>query len=246
MSNVRKFKRHRFRLLKKLVVTAIILVGLYFLIFDLFRVTHIVVEGSDRYTEEEIKNYMMTDRLDQNSLYFFVKYRYRQKPDIPFIQDVGIQFVDKNTIQVTLYEKIITGCVEYMGEYMYFDKDGIVVETSQEREPSVPLILGLKFTRIALNEQIQIQKQSLFQVILDLTKLIKEYELDVNDITFDSDYEVTLTCGKNIVLLGKHDYYGKPLSQLKNIMAAKKGAYCYNLKNYTEPGQSFIANKIEE
>lgn len=246
MSNVRKFKRHRFRGLKKLIVIAALLVATYFLIFELFRVNRIVIVGSERYTEEEMKSYLMTERLDSNSLYLWIKYKYREKPNIPFVQDIGIELLDKNTIQVTVYEKLVTGCVKFMGEFMYFDKDGIIVETSSKKEEKIPQVIGLNFTKIALYEQLEIQKQSLFQTILDLTKLISQYDLSVDEISFDSDYNVTLNCGESTVLLGQHDFYDVPLSQLGNILGASGGvAYCYDLSNYTEPGQAFHATKIE-
>ena len=246
MKNVRKFKRKRFPFLKKLILVALLVAVGYFLMFDTFRVTKINVEGSERYTEDEIRDYLITDTLDHNSLYLLLKYKYGDKPVIPFVQDFDIELVNKNTIEIHIYEKVVTGCVEFLGEYMYFDKDGIVVETSSEKEENIPQIVGLSYTRIALHEQIQIQKQSLFNTILNLTKLIRQYQIDVDTITFDSDYEVTLTCGNSKVLLGKHDFYDVPLSQLNNILAASEGvAYSYDMRNYTKAGQKFIVKKLE-
>ena len=37
----------------------------------------------------------------------------------------------KNTVTVQVYEKSVAGCIEYMENYVYFDKDGIVLETSK-------------------------------------------------------------------------------------------------------------------
>ena len=247
MKNVRKFKRKRNHVLRKLILVALLLGVGYFLMFDTFRVTQIVIKGSERYTEDEMKDYIITEKLDENSIFLFLKYKYREKPVIPFVQDFDVKLINKNTIEITVYEKVVTGCVDFLGEYMYFDKDGIVVETSVEKEENVPQIVGLSFSRIALYEQVQIQKQDLFDTILDLTKLIRQYGIDVSTIAFDKDYEVTLTCGNSKVLLGQHDFYDVPLSQLNNILAASEGvAYSYDMRNYTEPGQEFVVKKIEE
>ncbi len=246
MNNVRKFRRKPYQGLKKLILACLLLGIGYLLIFHVFRVNKIIIVGTDRYNEEQMMNYLITDTLDHNTLCLLFKYKYKEQPDIPFVETIDVKYVNQNTIEVQVYEKVVTGCIQFLGEYLYFDKDGIVVESSSLREDDVPLIIGLNFQRIALHEEIKIQKQSLFDTILNLTKLIHEYEIDVDTISFDSNYEVTLTCGKSKVLLGKHDFYDVPISQLPNILAASKDvAYSYNMKNYTKVGQEFIAEKLE-
>jgi len=245
MSNVRKFKRRsRFHALKVFIIFGVLIAAAYILLFSMFRINHIVIEGSERYTEDEIREFLIKDKLDHNSVLLFLKCKYKEKPSIPFIQKMNLELVDKNTVKVTLYDKVIAGCVEYMGSYMYFDKDGIVEETSAKHEEGIPEVVGLKFTRIAMNEEIMIQKQSLFRVILDITKLIRQYELDVQKIAFNSDNEVTLYCGNSIALLGhgKDNYYDKQISNLGNMIKAAKGkAYQYDLRNYGGPEEDVIA-----
>lgn len=46
-----------------------------------------------------------------------------------------------------MYEKNIVGYVHYLGKNVYFDKDGIVVESSDQEIEGVPLIKGLTFDR---------------------------------------------------------------------------------------------------
>ena len=86
--------------------------------------------------------------------------------------------MDKNTARVIVHEKRITGCVLIMGRYMYFDKDGIVVESSIERIEGIPMVTGLEFKEIALYKKLQIQKQGLYDTILQLTRLIEKNEIE--------------------------------------------------------------------
>lgn len=53
-----------------------------------------------------------------------------------------------NKMNVAVYEKAIVGYISYMGCNMYFDKDGIVVESSSENYEDVPQITGLDFKSI--------------------------------------------------------------------------------------------------
>ena len=48
-------------------------------------------------------------------------------------------------MEIIIYEKSIVGYVSYMSSYMYFDKDGIVVESSSSQLDGVPWVTGLDF-----------------------------------------------------------------------------------------------------
>lgn len=161
--------------------------------------------------------------------------------EIPFVEGYDTEYTDRNTVKVRVYEKLVTGCVEIMGKYMYFDKDGIVVESASERLDGVPLILGLEFNEIVLYEKLKVQKQSLFTTILNLTKLLLEYEIEAGQITIDSNYEVVLNLGELKVLLGKRDVYDEQISALHGILKAAGGrAGTLDMRNYSKENQDVI------
>ena len=56
-----------------------------------------------------------------------------------------------------VFEKSVVGYVSYMSSYMYFDKDGIIVESSVEQLPGVPWITGLDFGHIILHQPLPVQ-----------------------------------------------------------------------------------------
>ena len=86
-----------------------------------------------------------------------------------------MEYPDK--VHVVLYEKSIVAYVIYKENYMYFDKDGIVVETSAEQVSDVPLIDGLKFDSIVLYNPLPIKDESVFNTILDLSQNLRKYEI---------------------------------------------------------------------
>jgi cell division protein FtsQ len=110
-----------------------------------------------------------------------------------------------------------------MGDYLYFDKDGIIVESTSKRLDDIPLVKGLKYQKIVLNEKLEVQKEELFDVILNLTQQIEKRELDVNTITFNNQYEVNLDCGDIKAMLGKRSSYDEILAKLKNIIVEAEG-----------------------
>jgi cell division protein FtsQ len=202
-------------------ILGILLVGGLPVVFFLyaFSIKNITVQGAVRYTPMEIEKKIIQTKPEFNSIILYLKYKYFAHPQIPFIEDISVDLMDNHSVNITVYEKSITGCVEFLEEYLYFDKDGIIVESTSKRLKDVPLIKGLQYSEIVLHKKLKVQEIELFDVIMNLTQLIKKFDLDVDTITFDSKYEVTVECGSNTVLLGKRGTYDELLSNLKNILA---------------------------
>lgn len=214
----RKSNNVRKRIMIKLL-KLIVFLGLPLLVFvSMFRLEQVTVTGSQRYTQDAMKEKVIQTRYDQNTLLMYMRYSYFKEVDIPFVEKIDLKLVDSHTVAIHVYEKMVTGCVEFMGEYLYFDKDGIVVENSSTLLEDIPQIKGLRFKQIIMNEKLIVQKAELFDIILNLTQLIDKYGLDVSAIRFDSDYSVTVDCGIISASLGKRSTYDEVLYELSNII----------------------------
>ncbi len=51
---------------------------------------------------------------------------------------------------------------------VYFDKDGIVVESSDQEIEGVPLIKGLTFDRLTMHQALNVKDASIFGTILNI------------------------------------------------------------------------------
>ncbi|MBO5199400.1 MAG: cell division protein FtsQ/DivIB [Lachnospiraceae bacterium] len=211
------------------------------------RLETITVEGNTYYTDQEIIDRVVTEPTDQFTLLLYLRCRYREIERIPFVEYVDVKMEDKNTAVLTVYEKIITGCVRIMGSYLYFDKDGIVVESSSEKREEIPIVTGLDFDSLVLYEELKVQNEELFTTILNLTRLIDKYELDVDEISFNSALEVDFVCGDIRVKLGKKEMYDEPVAALVNILpeADKLGKkMVIDMTDY-KPGERIIGTYEE-
>jgi len=227
---------------KKWIVLLLALTGVASICFicHSFQLKHISIDGLTRYTEEEFKEYLELNFFTELTPVFCVSDEWKQK-QIPFIEKYEIEYLDKNSAKVVVHEKRVTGCVPVMGRYMYFDKDGIVVESSSERIESVPVIAGLEFTEISLFKKLQIQKESLYDKILQLTRLIESNKIVVEEIAFDSNYEVTLQTGTVTVKLGKRENYDEQVNALQGILAEiELRTGTLDMRNYSKENQDVI------
>ncbi len=139
-------------------------------VVSVFRVQNVSVEGNVHYTSEEIEAMVLTDRLSYNSLYLSLKYRNKEIRDIPFIETMSVRVDSPDSITIRVYEKSVAGYVEYMGRYMYFDRDGIVVESSETRTEGIPQVTGIRFDHVVLYEALPVKNTDIFQEILSITQ----------------------------------------------------------------------------
>ena len=221
----------------------LLLIGIPIMLFaNALQLKNITVVGAIRFSQKQIEDELLTSRLDYNTLLLYLKYQYFKEINIPFIEKIDFEIIDSNSIKIYVYEKKITGCVKFLGEYLYFDKDGIVVESASTKLQDIPQITGLTFNRIILNEKLEVQKEDLFDVILDLTRLIEKYELDVDTINFNSYNEITFICGDIKVLLGKKSTYDEALSELKGILQETKDmSLTIDMREFTRDTKTIIA-----
>ena len=114
--------------------------------------------------------------------------------------DVDILAPDK--IQITVYEKALAGYIEYMDTYMYFDRDGYVVECAKVKTQGVPLVAGLSFDHMILGERLPVDEPEIFDTVMELTKLLSKYELSADRIFFSSSRDITVYFGEIKAALG--------------------------------------------
>ncbi|MDE7258179.1 MAG: FtsQ-type POTRA domain-containing protein, partial [Lachnospiraceae bacterium] len=158
-----------------LLLLLFVLVGGYEYIIQNYTVTTVYVEGNVHYTNEEIIEMVMGGRLGSNSLFLSLKYKDKGMEDIPFIQTMDVEIEAKDTIRIIVYEKALAGYVSYLGRYVYFDKDGIVVETSTEETEGIPQVTGLSFDHVILHEPLPVEKTDVFDEILNITQQLERY-----------------------------------------------------------------------
>lgn len=215
--------RKRTSSLKKFLIVLCILTILAAIFFFMFRLKNIEVSESEYYTQEDLTRYVKNSVWDNNTLFFYFKLKFGDKIDIPFVQKIDTQYVDSNTVKLIVYYKKIVGCVNYMNEYIYFDKDGQVLEISEEAVDSIPLFTGINFKRMNLYEPLAVEDNTVFSKIVDISQLLTRYELTMDKVSFDINQNVTLYTKDIKILLGNRTSYDESIAELTGILPKLEG-----------------------
>ena len=219
--NIIQFKPKK----KGVAVGIILLVVLVFFVvfFTGFHIYDIEVAGNKHYSEEQIKDFVMANGYINNTVLLMLKNKVDPVENIPFVAKIEVEYVTAHKISITVYEKAMAGCVEYMNEYVYFDEDGYVLEISPTKLEDSPCITGMSFAAMELHEKLPIDDESRFHTILKLTQLIQKYELQIQEIRFTSENEIVLEHEDIRVELGKGDNLEEQLVDLKQILEGLSG-----------------------
>lgn len=187
------------------------------------RIRNVTVEGNKKYPAEQIEGMLFDNGWDRNSLVFYLQDRFRPHKQIPFVEDYEISFKDPFSVEVIIYEKSVVGYVSYMSSYMYFDKDGIIVESSSSRLEGIPWVTGLTFGQIVLNQPLPVEDEQIFGQIMNLTQDLAVNAISADQIRYDSYKNATLTIGDLEVYLGDHKEMNGKISELHDILPELAG-----------------------
>ena len=206
-----------------------------------FRVSFV---GSEKYSDKELANYLFTDKKSSNPFVFLFASKFGDGVEIPFIEAYDVELKGLNEYEVTFYEKSLVGYIEYMGSYKYFDKDGIVVESSTRLIEGVPYVTGIEVDYIVLHSRLPVDDERVFDLLLDLTQLLAKYEISVEKINISRDLEMKLYLGDVRVELGTKEDLSDKIMDLRDIIPKLDGVSgVLDMKIYDVNGNGYTLKK---
>ncbi len=199
--------RRRTRLIINIVVILAIvaaLLGTAYYLLTAYRIDpdKVIVEGNKHYSSNDIAGMVMEGPLGDNSLILSWKYKNKKITDVPFVDSISVTVSSKDSIRIMVFEKALAGYVKYLDRYIYFDKDGYVVESSNVLTEGIPQVTGIAFSSVEIGKKLGSGDADYFSKTLDITKLMDKYKLSVDKINFHDDGEVTLYFDNVRVSLG--------------------------------------------
>ncbi|SFA80108.1 cell division protein FtsQ [Acetitomaculum ruminis DSM 5522] len=206
---------------KTIVFLAVIVLSLTVLVLSallIFNVKKVTIKGNERYSKEEIKELLLKNIPLENTIFVWYKYKIAKNINIPFMDAVEMNIISPSEIEFTVYEKKVLGYVECLGVKMYFDTDGIVVESTTASKDIAPKISGLVFDHVLMDEKIPVEDEDVFNCILDVTKMLDKYKLSPDKIDFKSLSNIKLKFKDAVVYLGADKYLKEKCSNLSAIV----------------------------
>ena len=218
-------REHRLwvRIVKKLLIAVIVIGGLGAVFLYGFKLRSVYVTGNYTYSDEEILNFLHYNEYPKNTLYFAWKNKNGITDGVPFVESITVKMNSPSTIYVTVKEKMIIGCIDDSGIYMFFDNTGSVVESSTSKPEDVPLVTGLDLSGLKIGDQLDLSDKSIFKNLYELSVYLKNYEVTVEQIDYNEDQSMVLHKGTISVLLGMGTNLEDKISAFKDLLPYLEG-----------------------
>ncbi len=251
----KKKKKHRHNRKKRmpagrkiLLIVAAVLAAL--VIFStLFSVEDVVVSGNTRYTDEAIQSMCMESSLSGNTLLFYLFNRRIDLGDMPYLECVDTEMIDRNTLHLSVTERIPIGRIRINAEDYYFDKDGKVLEirnVGEEPNGTSILVEGIEVKPSKPGETMISDQDDFLTMLSVLNTLSEKYGLNPDIVRYDEADGMTLVFGSVRVLLGQDLYLEEKVARVDAILPNLEGmAGTLHLEDYTEGDKDILFNMNE-
>lgn len=207
---------------KIILMASVILVVLAMIFFfTFFEVKTVTVMGSNHYSQEEIKEMALDGLFSKNSVLAPI-FCSTEAEDIPFLEGFHVTQMNRNTICISVKEKKAVGCIPYLDSYVYFDREGIFIESSKERDESIPFFDGIQVNKVIKGEKLPIKGSTVLNTAVALATIFEKNETIPDHIVFDENYEISLIYGDITVRLGEDELLEDKMSRALAILDSLK------------------------
>lgn len=242
MAKNRKKKSHRLYAFFVLTLGIMIIVLSMLLLFHIQKVE---VKGNTYCTDTEIVELVKNDKFSNNSLYVLGKYCLGKGGTLPCLENIKVSLKAPWSIRITVKEKQPVGYLMDGKDYVYFDKEGFVVEKGKIPIKGVPLVEGLEVKTMEEYQPLKSDSSGIFEEILKASQELKKQNLASDKIVCKNE-RLFLYIGNVCVSLGTH-VTSEKIAQIPPILEKLGGkSGTLHLENYSEDQQTIPFDVEEE
>ena len=181
------------------------------------------VKGNIYYTDDKLKDELKKYYVKGNTILTYLRLKYDKSITIPFVDEIDVDLTGLHSIVIDTTEKEVVGCLPFMGEFICFDKDGIMVGSIPTEKDNIPVVTGIIYDTAVFNKPIAAKNAEVFELTLNITQLIKKYGLEINRIEFGDNLSIKLYEKDVKILLGRRKHFDEQISNLVEILPKTKG-----------------------
>ncbi len=215
---------------------------IFVLVFFLgFRVTGVQVEGNSFYTDDQIKNMILDVPMAKNSILAGFIDTEKSTKDEAMIDSITVSRVNRNTLLLQVKEKQMIGYIEFQGQCVNFDRQGIVQIITEEPLENVPKIEGIDVKEAVQGERLSGINTTKLNTILSVGKMLEKMEEKPDRLVFNDLNQLVLYYGTIEVRLGDDENMDEKINRLVGILPELEGmSGILHMENTTEDSESVV------
>ena len=206
-------------------------------------ISEINVYGTIQYTEDEVKQLIFSDSSDQRFLSLWLKDKLGKHKNFLRITSYELEFENIHKVNVYIRENVMIGCVSYGGSYLYFDKDGVVVESRTTRLENIPIVEGLSYQEIVLGQKIKSDYDGIFQNAVRLAQILQNLGIAANSIYCSQDDNFQFVVNEISVELGDSSNLEEKVTEyyaMQEVLEGRSGTLYLDNYSFQNSNQGYI------
>jgi len=232
-----------------IILVCILLIAAFGVVsYKVFTVEKVEVTGNTIYQDETIKQWILNDDYSWNSMYVYLKYKFKDASEKTFMDNPTIVLKNPHILQIKVKEKEMIGYIYIpsVGQNAYFDTDGMVVETSSEKIEKMMEITGVDVNEVTLHKKIPIKKKSVLKVLLSMTQGLNKYQIMPESLHYDEYSNMILGYGTVTVNFGNSENLTDKIITLSAILPQLEGmSGTLHMENWSEDNTDVPFEKQE-
>ncbi len=206
-----------------------------------FQVTGIQVEGNGFYSDDQIKNMVLDVPMAKNSILAGFIDTEKSTKDEAMIDSITISRINRNTLLLQVKEKQMIGYIEFQGQCVNFDRQGIVQIITEEPLENVPKIEGIDVKEAVQGERLSGINTTKLNTILSVGKMLEKMENKPDRLAFNDLNQLVMYYGNIEVRLGNDENMDEKINRLVGILPELTGmSGILHLENTTEDSEAVV------
>lgn len=215
---------------------------IFVLVFFLgFRVTGVQVEGNSFYSDDQIKNMVLNVPIAKNSILAGFIDTEKSTKDASMIDSISVSRVNRNTLLLRVKEKQMIGYIDFQGQCVNFDRQGIIQIITEEPLENVPRIEGIDVKEAIQGERLTGINTSKLNTILSVGKMLEKMDEKPDRLAFNELNQLVMYYGNIEVRLGNDENMDEKINRLVGILPQLEDmSGILHLENTTEDSESVV------
>ena len=185
----------------KIVIKILILVAIIAVILNV-RIKSVEVIGNNKVGDEIIISSLFEKKNDDISLLFFLKNKIKGNKKIQLINSYSIKWITPFKIEVIVNEKTPIAFVRRDINNLYIDREGTIIEMSEERKEGLIEIAGVDFRNYDIGEELEFDNKKLFNALLNIASFLKENNLKASLIEIQKESDIYIYVDRIVAYMG--------------------------------------------
>ena len=184
-----------------------------------FKTKSVTYEGNVHISNERLTQSIFGDKLP-NSLIF--KFFGRKNKSIPYVESFDVTIEKPSVLRIKVHEKQIVGYVEYMGNNVYIDNYGKVVDSTSEVFNDIPKLEGLEFETMIIDEIPKANNQANYENIITYATAYHKNGIQGGSISVDENGNTTIKVGGVLAACGNAENAERKVARLNRLLPQMK------------------------